>query len=58
MLCYYVAYLAKHNHSPVTIKVYLSVLGDYHIASDVPEPGRVKIQIMTNGVTHVSALKT
>ena len=55
-LCYYVAYLAKRNLSPATIKVYL-----YHIASDVPEPDRAKMQklkIVSNGITRVSALKT
>ena len=60
-LCYYVAYLAKRNLSPATIKVYLSALRHYHIASDVPEPDRAKLQklkIASNGITHVSALKT
>lgn len=60
-LCYYVAYLAKCNLSPATIKVYLSALRHYHIASDVPEPDRAKMQklkIVSNGVTRVSALKT
>ena len=61
MLCYYVVYLAKRNLSPATIKVYLSALRHYHIASNVPEPDRAKIQklkIVSNGITRVSALKT
>ena len=60
-LCYYVAYLAKLNLSPATIKVYLSALRHYHIANDVPEPDRAKMQklkIVSNGITRVSAVKT
>ena len=61
MLCYYIVYLAKRNLSPATIKVYLSALRHYHIANDVPEPDRAKMQklkIVSNGITRVSALKT
>ena len=60
-LCYYVAYLAKHNLSPATIKFYLSALWHQHIASNVPELDRAKMQklkIVRIGITHVSALKT
>ena len=57
-LCYFVAYLAKHNLSPATIKVYLSALRYHHIANDLPEPNRLnmpKLKIMSNGVTKVAA---
>ena len=52
-LCYYVAYLAKCNLS--TIKVYLSPIQHYHIASNVPEPDRAKMQklrIVSNEITY------
>ena len=52
---------SKRNLSPASIKVYLSALRQYHIASDVPEPDRAKMQklkIVSNGITCVSALKT
>ena len=60
-LCYYVAYLAKCNLSPAMIKVYFSAIRHHHIASDVPEPDRAKMQklkIVSNGITRVSAYKT
>ena len=57
-LCYFVAYLAKHNLSPATIKVYLSALRYHHIANDLPKPNRLnipKLRILSNGVTKVAA---
>ena len=61
MFCYYVAYLVKRNLSPATITFDLSALRHYHIASNLPELDRAKVQklkIVSNGITRVSALKT